>query len=1279
MRNRIVTAVKQRFSIRKLSIGAASVLVGTSLYFMGGSATIVHADTTGAPADTTGAPAAPEKEKTGTNDPVYVAKDSTKNDADVNNAIDKYAEYALEHDLKNKDNKVIIRPSDKQPVKVNTIKDRVNQVNNIQNDIQTKIKKANQGWDAINTCKKSNNHEIIDGKDSSYFENQSLSVDDEKDSEINQITVTDGSKTKNVNTKLVDRKSKNIDGLVDGQSKNIDGYGINITHTSYITDKEKYTMKVNSNNKVIVDFQDNQCKGKEITVTYDNLNNSYYLENKTNRIKISRIDRTFSSIIQADNSHLFNPNGKDTYKNDAIYDECREPQLIIYNDPSDGFFYNNIKQISVKDTYYYDDKGEQKPIDIKNPAWVFVTSLNSNPSGNIEKVRALRPDNSPVPVPVLVPVNAEKIAGSTVTDHNDGWCYSNINNNFSNNANNIFGQKLDWDNNDEYNRFGFVGTVAFQYHPGMTLQYRADDSQWGSHWACMQTQVVSSLNENVIIYGHIKDGVQEVTPDNPGKPINPNDPDGPKWPAGTDEDGLSKDVTEHITYTGLPATETPAEVTHVLKFTGSGYLDKVTGKWTDKDGKELEDQSLDKALEWTAQEGNAFDEVPSPSKAGYYVARVDVKVGDQQLDKDTDEYSAYTDGKDVKAVENITHNHENIVMTVIYAPCQKAGLTIIDENTGNHLGDYSDTGKSGKDIAFTGAKDAVDAYLKAGYIWDSAKNNADKYEGLKFGKLDKDASKDQNWTIYLKHGKVTVTPDNPGHPDAPINPNDPDGPKWPAGTDEDGLSKDVTEHITYTGLPATETPAEVTHVLKFTGSGYLDKVTGKWTDKDGKELEDQSLDKALEWTAQEGNAFDEVPSPSKAGYYVARVDVKVGDQQLDKDTDEYSAYTDGKDVKAVENITHNHENIVMTVIYAPCQKAGLTIIDENTGNHLGDYSDTGKSGKDIAFTGAKDAVDAYLKAGYIWDSAKNNADKYEGLKFGKLDKDASKDQNWTIYLKHGKVTVTPDNPGHPDAPINPNDPDGPKWPAGTDKDSLTKTGTQTIHYVGAGDKTPADNTQTYAFIKNMVIDKVTGKVLDPGSWNIDSYTFGTVKTPVIPGYHADKAVAGGETVTPDDLNKVITVTYAPDGNPGNPSDHGDTPSPEPTPEPETTPNPTPDDQPDSETSSDEHFEKVKAKDKLDKTNPKKVDAYKKQRKIIKTKIAKQGHTEIAEPIEDKVTRENNVKVVSDPVENMAAEPKLPQTGEADNSIIGLLGMLLASFAAMFGFDSLHSHDKKHKN
>src|SRR5699024_4902219 len=111
---------------------------------------------------------------------------------------------------------------------------------------------------------KHNNQKIINGKDSDHFENQSLSVDDEKGSEINKITVTDDKDT----TKTT---------VVDGESKNIDG--INITHTGNMTDKEQHVMKINSNNKVIVDFHD-QYQGKEITVTYDNLNNSYYLENE---------------------------------------------------------------------------------------------------------------------------------------------------------------------------------------------------------------------------------------------------------------------------------------------------------------------------------------------------------------------------------------------------------------------------------------------------------------------------------------------------------------------------------------------------------------------------------------------------------------------------------------------------------------------------------------------------------------------------------------------------------------------------------------------------------------------------------------------------------------------------------------------------------------------------------------------------------------------------------------------------------------------------------------
>ncbi|MDD7007034.1 MAG: LPXTG cell wall anchor domain-containing protein, partial [Lactobacillus johnsonii] len=137
-------------------------------------------------------------------------------------------------------------------------------------------------------------------------------------------------------------------------------------------------------------------------------------------------------------------------------------------------------------------------------------------------------------------------------------------------------------------------------------------------------------------------------------------------------------------------------------------------------------------------------------------------------------------------------------------------------------------------------------------------------------------------------------------------------------------------------------------------------------------------------------------------------------------------------------------------------------------------------------------------------------------------------QNIVIEVEHQLVPVTPENPGKPGEPINPNDPNGPKWPAGTDKDSLEKTGTQTIKYVAAGDKTPADNTQSFTFTRSAVVDKVTGKIVSEIGWNETSHTFGEVKTPEVSGYKADKEIAGGATITPDDLHKTIVVIYSPE-------------------------------------------------------------------------------------------------------------------------------------------------------
>ena len=549
MRNRIVTAVKQRFSIRKLSIGAASVLLGTSLYFMGGSATIVHADTNVLGTETSKASVQQNKLDD-------IARNKNNDDTTVNDAIDKYAQGKQEEVGDN----ALIRASGKEPTApANTANERGDQVISIAKKLDQDVNDANQKKndtnDYINAREGFSN--ITDGKEAKDFADQGLSVDDEKDSEINKITV--------------DQKDTT---LLKGQSEKIDG--IDITHTNKMTKKEKNDMKVNSDNKLIIDLQHDQCQGKEITVTYDNLNNSYYLENinnKTNKIKISKIERTFSdiqpgnTIFTSDGIHAKNPT-------DGVYDKCDGPQLIIYNDPSDGFFYNNITQVSVKDIYY-DDQGSQIKFDTendKNKAWIFVTSLNSDGGRNVEKVGAQGPNNSSA--------NAVKIAGSTVTNHN-GWWYSD--------KNNWFNKNPDWDNKDEDNRYGFVGTVAVQYHPGMTLQYRADDSYWGSHWASMQTQVVSTLHQRVIIYDHIKDNVvpKDVTT---------------KW---------SETIHYVIADDSSKAPKAPDDKVQYSNWGRTETIDQITGNT-------VEDGEYD--TDWKLQPGEKkyYGEVPNERINGYH-------------------------------------------------------------------------------------------------------------------------------------------------------------------------------------------------------------------------------------------------------------------------------------------------------------------------------------------------------------------------------------------------------------------------------------------------------------------------------------------------------------------------------------------------------------------------------------------------------------------------------------------------------------------------------------
>ena len=415
--------------------------------------------------------------------------------------------------------------------------------------------------------------------------------------------------------------------------------------------------------------------------------------------------------------------------------------------------------------------------------------------------------------------------------------------------------------------------------------------------------------------------------------------------------------------------------------------------------------------------------------------------------------------------------------------------------------------------------------------------------------------------------------------------------------------------------------------LSFTENGIQDLITQKIT-----------------WTPADSQKFDDVVTPVITGY------------------------TPDQDKVAGQTANFETGDRKVTVTYLPDVQLGhINYIDDNTGKTLTRDNFSGRTNEHEDYTPI-DRIQEFENKGYELVS---NDYPDGGFNF---DDNDQQDQVFNVHLKHGTTTVTPDNPGHPGEPVDPKNPEGPKYPNGTELDQVKRTGTQTIHYVGAGDKTPADNKQTFEFTREITFDNVTGKIIKVTSWNVESHTFGNVDTPVIPGYHADKAVAGGATVTPDDLNKVIIVTYAPNGgsgdNPGSNGggDQGTTPTPEPVPEP----TPSPDDQPDTTLPSDNNTDKDVEKDKQDK--PEEV---KKARKIIKTRITKQEHIGNAEKAEHLTEQKHNDQTVVSPVKNEANEPQLPQTGEANTSVIGLLGMLVAGFAEILGFES--SRSRKHKN
>ncbi|MBB1128208.1 mucin-binding protein, partial [Limosilactobacillus balticus] len=206
---------------------------------------------------------------------------------------------------------------------------------------------------------------------------------------------------------------------------------------------------------------------------------------------------------------------------------------------------------------------------------------------------------------------------------------------------------------------------------------------------------------------------------------------------------------------------------------------------------------------------------------------------------------------------------------------------------------------------------------------------------------------------------------------------------------------------------------------------------------------------------------------------------------------------------------------VVTYEYAKDATAQVKYIDDTTNTQLKVDDLKGYVGDPIEYS-TEDSISTFEGQGYKLVS--------DGFTAG--SKYADEANVFEVHFTHNQLPVNPD---HPNDNVDPS--------------SYLKDVKETVKYTGAGEKTPADNVQTSKWSRTVTIDAVTHEPVTGGEYDTDwsivpgqKTEYDQVATPVIDGFHADRATVPATAVTQDDIE--ITITYMPNGEiiPVDPSD-----------------------------------------------------------------------------------------------------------------------------------------------
>ena len=614
----------------------------------------------------------------------------------------------------------------------------------------------------------------------------------------------------------------------------------------------------------------------------------------------------------------------------------------------------------------------------------------------------------------------------------------------------------------------------------------------------------------------LSERVEPVSPDNPtpqpNTPVNPGQPDSPRWPGTVENLDNKESVSRTIHYVYEDGSKAKDDVVETLNFKRWSRINLVTGQIFFQD--------------WTTND-DTFDKVVSPTIAGYTA-----------------------DKSEIPAVSGVQAKDQDRVETVTYRKdAQKAVIRYVSTNGNRVLTTDEVTGKSGEAIAYS-TTSQINEFKKQGYNLVSDEFTAD---GAKI--YDYDTARDQVYTVTLSERVERVTPKDPKpQPNTPVNPGQPNTPNWPRTVERmEKLTQTITRRINFRYLKNGKAAyGTIDQHISYERNALVNLVSGDINYEQWKITGIKNQD-VVAPVASQPSATTPIVANNSVTRVVRSSSVRLalapqvtnsqesplgltvtenGKRSVRRSSigkratvAELDSSTNSEADSSVNAVFKAVRTPITPKFYATVNKVGTMEVNPNSPQDTEVNVDLKEMGRIVAVNNkgqyineqgevVQNIEDALYK---YYDNDPNDATKAAETKIPEAPK--------FHVLNNTQPTVWGYN--IVDKTIEPNDKSDPDR-IGKDTfvtyneiiDSVSKETEQTVSFTGADSASPKDNVQN-----DFVFKGSYNEATKETTWENKNHTYGIVKVPVVTGYFADKAAAGGKTVTPDLPKATDTVTY----------------------------------------------------------------------------------------------------------------------------------------------------------